>query len=82
MAVLSEVNDIDPDSIVMRVAGFGKVPVQYDAETKTAKWTVTRRLRSRTCEVSLQWRSINSKDYEKPMTWIFLVNREAAYQAK
>lgn len=82
MADLSEVNDIDPDSIVMRVAGFGKVPVQYDAETKSAKWTVSRRLRSRTCEVSLQWRSTNSKDYEKPMTWIFLVNREAAYQAK
>ena len=81
-ADLSEVQQIDPASIVMRVAGFGKVPVQYDPSTKTAKWKVSRRLRSRACEVTLQWRCLEHDEYEKPMTWIFLVNREAAYQAQ
>ena len=79
-ADLSKVDNIDPDSIVMRVEGFGKVPATYDTATQTAKWKVSRRLRSRTCEVTLQWRCLEHDEYEKPMTWIFLVNREAAYQ--
>lgn len=82
LADLSEVENIDPESIVMRVAGFGKVPVQYDPTRKIAQWKVNRRLRGRSCDVSLQWRSLNDPDYEKPMTWTFLVNREAAYQLK
>lgn len=79
-ADLSKVDNIDPDSIVMRVEGFGKVPAKYDPATQTAKWKVSRRLRSRTCEVTLQWRCLEHDEFEKPMTWIFLVNREAAYQ--
>ena len=79
---LSKVENIDADSIVMRVAGFGKVPVQYDPASKIAQWKVSRRLRSRACEVSVQWRSLGDTEYGKPMTWIFLVNREAAYQLK
>ena len=55
---LSKVENIDADSVVMRVAGFGKVPVQYDPARKIAQWKVSRRLRSRTCEVSVQWRSM------------------------
>ena len=81
-ADLSKVDNIDPESIVMRVAGFGKVPVEYDPARKIAQWKVNRRLRSHTCEVSLQWRRLNDTEYEKPMTWIFLVNRQAAYQLK
>jgi len=81
-ADLSKVENIDPESIVMRVAGFGKVPVQYDPARKTAQWKVNRRLRGRTCDVSLQWHSLNNTEYEKPMTWTFLVNREASYQLK
>ncbi|MGB2403135.1 MAG: polysaccharide deacetylase family protein [Akkermansiaceae bacterium] len=82
LADLSKVENIDPESIVMRVAGFGKVPVQYDPTRKIAQWKVNRRLRSRSCDVSLQWRSLDNSEYEKPMTWTFLVNREAAYQLK
>lgn len=82
LADLSKVDNIDPESIVMRVAGFGKVPVQYDPARKIAEWKVNRRLRSPRCDVSLQWRSLDDNTYEKPMTWTFLVNREAAYQLK
>lgn len=79
-ADLSKVENIDVESIVMRVAGFGKVPATYDASTKTISWKVTRRLRSRTCEVTVQWRQKGATQYAKPMTWVFRVNREAAYQ--
>ncbi|MCP5535547.1 MAG: polysaccharide deacetylase family protein [Akkermansiaceae bacterium] len=79
-ADLSKVANIDVESIVMRVAGFGKVPATYDAASKTASWTLNRRLRSRTCEVSVQWRTLGATKYEQPMTWIFRIDREAAYQ--
>lgn len=79
-ADLSKVVNIDAQSIVMRVAGFGKVPAAYDAPSKTISWSVNRRLRSRTCQVSVQWRSTGATKYEQPMTWIFRIDREAAYQ--
>jgi len=79
-ADLSKVEKIDVESIVMRVAGFGKVPATYDAPSKTISWTLNRRLRSRTCEVSVQWRTMGATKYKKPMTWIFRIDREAAYQ--
>jgi hypothetical protein len=64
----------------MRVAGFGKVPASFDSDKQTVSWKINRRLRSRTCEVSVQWRLLEETKYQKPMTWVFRVNREAAYQ--
>ncbi|WP_435894481.1 polysaccharide deacetylase family protein [Oceaniferula spumae] len=81
-ADLSKVENLDIPSLVMRVAGFGKVPAVYDNQTKTVSWKVNRRLRSRTCEVSLQWRTKGATQYADPMTWIFRIDREAAYQPK
>ncbi|NWK54328.1 polysaccharide deacetylase family protein [Verrucomicrobiaceae bacterium N1E253] len=80
-ANLSAVENLDPESIVMRIAGFGKVPANYDETRKTVTWKVKRRLRSRTCEVSVQWKLLEEKKYQKPMTWTFRIDREAAYQA-
>ena len=79
-ADLSNVEEIDEESIVMRVAGFGKVPASYDSSSKTLSWKVRRPLRARTCEVSVQWRTKEASGYEQPMTWIFRINREASYQ--
>ncbi|MFK7909529.1 MAG: polysaccharide deacetylase family protein [Akkermansiaceae bacterium] len=79
-ADLSKVANIDVESIVMRVAGFGKVPATYNASTGVLSWQITRRLRARTCSVTVQWRTKGSTQFEKPMTWVFRINREAAYQ--
>lgn len=81
-ADLSKVENLDVPSLVMRVAGFGKVPAVYDNQTKTVSWKINRRLRSRTCEVVLSWRTKGSTQYADPMTWIFRIDREAAYQPK
>ena len=81
-ADLSKVENLDVPSLVMRVAGFGKVPAIYDSQTKTVSWQVNRRLRSRTCEVTLSWRTIGATKYDPPMTWTFRIDREAAYQPK
>jgi len=79
-ADLSQVENIDPDSLVMRIAGLGKVPVSYDPESKQASWQVNRPIRTATCEVSLQWKLLKQEKYEPIMKWTFLVDREASYQ--
>lgn len=79
-ADLSKVENLDPESIIMRVSGFGKVKARYDPSTKVISWKVTRKLRASTCEASVQWQLIDQAKYQKPMTWIFKINRKAAYQ--
>ncbi len=79
-ADLSKIENLDVPSLIMRVAGFGKVPALYNSQTKTISWQVNRTLRSRTCEVILSWRIKGTTKYADPMTWIFRINREAAYQ--
>ncbi len=81
-ADLSKVENLDPASIIMRVAGFGKVAALYHAENQSVSWQVNRRLRSRTCEASVQWKLLKASKYQKPMTWTFQVNREASYQPR
>lgn len=80
-ADLSKVEDLDPESLVMRVSGFGKVEAVYNPESGRYSWTVNRRLRHRVCEVNIQWRLQGKSDYETPMRWSFQIEREAAYQA-
>lgn len=81
-ADLKNIVNIDESSIVMRVAGFGKVPATYDPETKTIKWKVNRRLRSHHCTVSIQWRLAGEKSYQPTMEWTFVIDKEAAYTPK
>lgn len=81
-ADLSQESEIDPESIVMRVAGFGKVPAVWDEEKKTFSWQINRPLRIPSCEVSVQWRLNDHREYELPMRWSFRVDLEAAYQPR
>lgn len=80
-ADLSGVKNLDPETIVMRVSGFGRVKHKFDPTTSRLIWTVNRRLRHRVCEVNMQWRLKGRTKYESPMRWSFLIEREAAYQA-
>lgn len=79
-ANLSEVANIDPESVIMRVASHGKVDAVFDPETQVISWKVKRKLRARNCEVSVQWRLLGESKYQKPMVWGFRINREASYQ--
>lgn len=46
-ANLATLGDLDPKSVEMRVSGFGLVPAQYDAATKTVSYQVTQKLRDK-----------------------------------
>jgi peptidoglycan/xylan/chitin deacetylase (PgdA/CDA1 family) len=78
-ADLSGVADIDPESLVMKVSGFGEVPANFAAETGKFSWQVNRRLRQATCQVSITWKDSAGKSPETPLRWSFQIDREAAY---
>jgi peptidoglycan/xylan/chitin deacetylase (PgdA/CDA1 family) len=81
-ADLSQETEVDPESIVMRVGGFGKVPAKWNEEDKTFSWQVNRPLRIPVCQVSVQWRLKDHREYELPMRWSFRIDLEAAYQPR
>jgi len=79
-ADLSKVSNLDPRSLIMRVTGFGQVPITYNPTTKQATWNVSRRLRRPSTLVTLQWKDQNTGKYQTPLSWTFQLDREAAYQ--
>jgi len=79
-ADLSTLTDFDPASLSMKIAGFGEVPATLDATTKKFSWTINRRLRQPTCEVSITWKDVGGKPHATPLRWTFQIDREAAYQ--
>ena len=79
-ADLSDVPDLDPASLEMRVAGFGAVPAVFDPETKSYSWQVNRRLRKPSCEVKVTWKTTKPEaDQPEPLRWSFRIDRSAAY---
>ncbi|MDX1680513.1 MAG: polysaccharide deacetylase family protein [Akkermansiaceae bacterium] len=76
---LSAVENLDPDSLEMRVSGFTKVPASFDPETGLFSWQVNRPLRAPSCEINVTWRDLAGEPQEKPLRWGFQIDREAAY---
>lgn len=79
---LSGVKNLDPESLVIRVAGFGKVPHRQVPEKQIFEWRTIRPLRQPACEVTAQWRLKDQESYEPVMRWSFQIDREASYQAQ
>lgn len=77
---LSKVTDMDPQTLVMRVGGFGDVPAVLDPETKQFSWQVNRRLRDDVCQISVSWKHLDKKTSVSPVRWNFTIDKEAAYQ--
>ena len=69
---------IEPDSISMKVSGFGDVPVAYDEDSGIISWEVKSKLRAAKYMVNLSFREINNKKRHFA-EWFFLVNRNVFY---
>ncbi|HJX98164.1 MAG TPA: polysaccharide deacetylase family protein [Chthoniobacterales bacterium] len=67
-ANLSQVGQIDPASVQMRISGLGLVPATFDAKTGIVSYQVTQRLRDKTCTVIL---SAKSGDKKVETHWTF-----------
>ena len=76
---LSAVEDLDPATLSMQIAGFGEVPANYASEAKTFVWQVNRRLRQPVCQVQVTWKNSAGKETETPLKWSFQIDREATY---
>ncbi len=78
-ADLSQVENLDPATLVMKVSGFGEVPANFASETGKFSWQVNRRLRQQSCQVKVTWKDSTGKSPETPLTWSFQIDRNSAY---
>ena len=81
-ADLSKVENLDPKSLRMKVSGFGQVPADFDVTSHSLSWRVSRPLRQKFCEVSVQWKLNEAESFEPELKWTFKIDREAAYQGR
>ncbi|BCX46348.1 polysaccharidede acetylase protein [Haloferula helveola] len=78
-ADLSEAEDLDPESLVMKIGGFGTVPASWDADSKTVSWKTNRHLRLPLCKVEVTWKDSDGEPAPEPLRWTFRIDREVAY---
>ncbi len=78
----TSLENLDPESVVMRVSGFGKVKGSFVPETSRYEWRPTRLLRQPSYSVTVQWRWKGKASYEDPVGWDFYVDLPAVYQEK
>ncbi len=77
-ANLRKLGSIVPDSIRMRVAGFGVVPHTFDKDTFVVGYQVPSKLRREDCAVSISFKR-DLKAAEEMVTWKFKIDLAAAY---
>lgn len=75
---LSKLTGVDPDSIVLRISGFGRVTHRFDPASGRLTYQVPQRLRMETCAVQLSFRHAGSKENEL-IGWTFQVDPVADY---
>lgn len=75
---LSKLSGVDPESMTLRVTGFGKVPHQFDTTTGLVTYQVPQRLRLDTCGVQLTFRHAGSEENEV-IGWTFQIDPIADY---
>ena len=78
-ADLSKVADLDPSTLVMRIAGFGEVPAVFDAQTGMFSWKVNRPLRQPICSISVSWKNRSGKTAGPALEWWFRIDHAASY---
>jgi peptidoglycan/xylan/chitin deacetylase (PgdA/CDA1 family) len=77
-ANLSRLGGILPDTIILRVSGFGPVPVEFDPTTQTVSYRVLQRIRLDSCTATLSFRRLGS-DKDEVVNWQFKIDRKASY---
>ncbi len=75
---LSKLQGVNPESLVLRIAGFGRVAHQFDPSTGRVTYQIPQRLRLESCAVQLSFRHAGSKDNEL-IGWTFQIDPLADY---
>ena len=77
-ADISGYEAIEPDSIRMKVSGFGDVPFAYDKDSGIISWVVRSKLRAAKYMINLSFSESDNKKRHFA-AWSFLVNRNVFY---
>lgn len=75
---VSGLEGFDPDSVVMRVTGFGKVEHSWDPGSAMVRFQVPQRLRADSCGVRVSFKHSGNRDWET-IAWNFHIDRLAGY---
>jgi peptidoglycan/xylan/chitin deacetylase (PgdA/CDA1 family) len=78
-ADLSTVENLDPASVKLAIAGFGVVPAKFDPATGIVSWQVNRRLRERFTQCVVTYRLLGATKNADPLRWSFQIDRDSAY---
>jgi hypothetical protein len=78
-ANLASMGDVEPNSVEMRVSGFGPVPAKYDPQTKLVSYEFTQNLVPKTYTVIL---SAKVKGKKMETRWNFTVDPSAPAAGK
>jgi peptidoglycan/xylan/chitin deacetylase (PgdA/CDA1 family) len=77
-ANLSRLGGVMPETIVLRISGFGPVPVEFDPATQVVSYRVVQRMRLDTCTATLSFRRVGA-DKDEVVNWQFKIDRKATY---
>src|SRR5438874_3963572 len=77
-ANLSQIGQIDPASVQLRISGLGVVPASFDPKTGVVSYQVTQKLRDKNCTVIL---SAKSGDKKVETHWTFGIDEAGAAPA-
>jgi peptidoglycan/xylan/chitin deacetylase (PgdA/CDA1 family) len=77
-ANLANLGGVVPDSLTLRVSGFGAVPVEFDASTQTVSYQVQQKLRTDECMAVLGFKRV-SADKPEVLSWKFKIDEKALY---
>lgn len=75
---VSKLEGIDPETIEMKIAGFGKVPAQFDPAEKKITYLMSETLRTNECQVFVTFKRAGES---KPdlVSWRFFIDLVAHY---
>jgi hypothetical protein len=77
-ANLSQIGQIDPASVQLRISGLGVVPASFDPKTGVVSYQVTQKLRDKSCTVIL---TAKSGDKKVEAHWTFGIDESGAAPA-
>ncbi|MDF1816025.1 MAG: polysaccharide deacetylase family protein, partial [Verrucomicrobiales bacterium] len=75
---LSNLENIQADSVSMRISGLGKVPHHFDKEKQILSYQIPQRIRLDSCGINVSFRHSGNRDLEK-IGWSFVIDKKSEY---
>lgn len=77
-AGLARLGGVVPESLTLRVGGFGAVPAEFDPVAQTVRYQIPQKLRMEECTATLAFRRADS-DKDEVVSWKFKIDQKSSY---